>query len=166
MPLPTPPPEWAEIDETYGIYWWCDVDWTPLLDGAPLKGDDTDISHAPGRYVNPRQLDAMEKLCPGYLYADRSFDGDVVTGDADVRSNMRANLAFLRGFICSPARPTSPLRGLVLHDDNADDWGADVIIDRNLSLTPIVGDGDQSPYCFKVVFRIIVPAGELVTVGS
>lgn len=166
MPLPTPPTEWAEIDETYGLYWWLDVDWTSLLDGAPLKGENTDISHAPGRYVNPRQLDEAEHICPGYLYGDRSFDGDTVTGDANVRSNMRANLSFLRGYICSPPRPTSPLRDLVIHDDNATDWGAEVIIDRKLSLTPVSEDEGQSPYCFKVVFRITVPTGELVDIGS
>lgn len=166
MPLPTPPSEWAEIDDAYGLYWWIDVDWTPLLDGAPLKGADTDISHAPGRYVNVRQLDEAEHICPGYLYGDRTFDGATVTGDADVRTNIRANLAFLRGYVCSPPRPTSPLRTLTLHDDNGDDWGAEVIIDRSLSLTPVVDDSEQSPYCFKVLFRITVPSGELVTVGS
>lgn len=164
--LPSPPTEWVEVDDTYGLYWWIEVDWTPLLDGAPLKGDDTDISHAPGRYVNMRQIDEGEYLCSGYLFGDRSFDGDVVTGDENVRSNMRANLAFLRGYICSPPRPASPLRSLVLHDENDTDWGADVIIDRKLGLTPVADDGQQSPYFFKVVFRITVPAGELVAVGS
>lgn len=166
MPLPSPPNEWAEVDYTWGLYWWMEVDWTPLLDGAQLKGADTDISHAPGRYVNSRQIDETEYVCPGYLYSDRSFDGDEVSGFTACRSNMRANLSFLRGYVCSPPRPASPLRTFTLHDQYGDDWGADVIIDRHLSLTPVVGDSEQSPLMFKVVFRVIVPAGELMTVGS
>lgn len=165
MALPSPPTEWVEIDDTYGLYWWIEVDWTPLLDGAIFRGEDTVIPAAPGRYVNPRTIDETEYLCPGYLFADRLFDGTEVTGDADVRSNMRANLSFLRGFICSPT-DDDPRRALVLHDDNDTDWGADVIIDRHLGLTPVVDDDGQSPYCFKVVFRITVPTGELVAVGS
>lgn len=166
MPLPTPPTEWAEVDDAYGLYWWMEADWTALLDGAQLRGSDTIIPGSPGRYVNPRTIDETTYICPGYMYGDRSFDGDTVTGDANVRSNLRANLAFWRGFIAAPEAPSSPLRVLTIHDDNDTAWAGYVIIDRNLSLTPVTDDGEQSPYCFKVVVRVTVPAGELVAVGS
>lgn len=163
MPLPEPPAEWVEIDGEWGLYWWIEVDWNPLFDGAEYKGDDTDISHAPGSYVNVRQLAETEFICNGYLFADRGFDGTDYSGDTQAaRSNLRTLLAFWRGYIASPTRPTSPLRDLVVHDEAGVDWGAEVIIDRKLKLTK----DDDNPLAFRIEVRVTVPSGELIQVGS
>lgn len=157
MPLPTAPDEYVDVDG-YGLYEWIEVDWTPLLDGADLKGDDTHIPGAVGDYVNPRDIAGTTFVCNGNLFGHMAFDGTPATSDADQRATLRQNLAFLRGFICADVYPNDPRRTLTVHGDP--DWGADVIIDRHLSLAK------ESPFCFSIILRIKVPDGELVTVGS
>lgn len=158
MPLPAAPTEYAEVDSN-PLYWWIEVDWTPLLDGAELRGRNTVIPHSPGSYVNPRRLAETEYVCEGVLFGDRTREGVELGGDlAACREQLRDHLAYLRDEVCSPLAPSSPLRTFVLHGDPA--WEGDVIIDRHLGLARV------SPVVFRVVFRVTVPAGELVEVGS
>lgn len=157
MPLPSAPDEYVDIDG-FGLYEWIDIDWTPLLDGADLKGTDIDISHTDGSYVNPRHVAETTYVCTGWLHGTMLFDGTPASDLDDARRILRENLAFLRGYICADTATDDPTRTLTLHGDP--DWSAEVIIDRHLSLAT------ESETSLAVVLRVTVPAGELVAEGS
>lgn len=142
-----------------GSPWWV-TDFSALLDGPRLRGEDRTVGHEPGQQAYPWMVDATVLSFPFEIFGDVDPSGDPYPAEVDMVAGLEANRDYLDtnlGIITVDG--IVPVVAFEWHRHAGDVLGADVHVQ-------LTGGTTIAPGVFVARLDVAIPAGRLTTVGS
>lgn len=124
-----------------------------IQQAAPIRNENTVISHAPGRYPNNKIVDEMVCQIPLQIRGAYDLDGEP---HADPRQGLIDNFTYLKGAlgIATPAAP-GEMVGVLWHQPGGAEFVASAFVE-------LVGYVKQTDRLALTVLRLTVTSGEFV----
>lgn len=130
---------------------WDVLDYSDLLNGAPIRGADITVSGKRGNIARRRTLDASEASISLVIYGDRDPEGNA---HADVRSGLLSNIDALKKALRPNATTLNGTRTLSL-TIGGETRTADVHTSPDMSISPL------GPTAVRAVITLVIPSGVL-----
>lgn len=142
-----------DVDPLRHAWRYIDPGLSEIQQAAPVRGENTIIPAAPGRYPNPRTLDELVAQIPLQIRGGFDVDGDPHT---DPRQGLIDNFAYLKdGLGLATQDDVGEMVGVLWHQPSGAEFVASAFVE-------LVGYVKRSDRIAETVLRLTISSGVFV----